>query len=299
MKYNNMAEMVEEQSRQGKKNTALYYEGKKINWRELNENINKTANGLVNLGIKQGDRVAIMLPNVPEFVYTFFALQKIGAVAVPFNTMYKGHEITHILKDSGARAIVCQNSSVPLINEMRPEVPELEHIIITGERSISFIDPDSNAIIQMVFDKNDVPDLDGFAQKFGNTLVETLNKLGVEDAYYKHIGGIRVKGKKIANFNFAEMKGEGVIVCTSAIFLGPLYTDEFFQVVWVPPEVKDKMLEPLTSVEEETGVNPGLDKLKEVFNDVFQGTMQINLQQGKLSRDEEMAFTKQITLSKK
>ena len=299
MEYNNMGEMIEKHGRQMKKSPALYYEGKTIDWRQLNENVNKTANGLKNLGIQKGDRVAIMLPNVPEFVYAFSALQKIGAVAVPFNTMYKGHEITHILKDSGAKAIVCQNSSVPLINEMRPELPDLEHVIITGERSVSFVEPDSNTVIQMIFSEGNVPDLDEYAKKLGEMLIKVFNKLGVEDVYYNHIGGVRVKGKKIASFNFSEMKGERVIICTIACFLGPLHTDDFFKVVWVPPEVKDKVLEPLTSVEEETGANPGIDALKKAFAETFEETMEVKLKQDKLSRDEELAFSKQITLSKK
>ena len=83
-----------------------------------------------------------MLPNIPEFVYTFLACQKLGSVAVPFNTMYKGGEIFFILKDCGAKAIISLSSAVPLINEIKADLPNLEHIITIRERNLTFADPD-------------------------------------------------------------------------------------------------------------------------------------------------------------
>ena len=103
----NINDLLEQVVKKYKKKDALFFEGRTIPFRDLDENACKVANALSQLGIKPHDRVALMLPNTPDFVYSFLGILKLGAVAVPFNTMYKGREITHILNDSGAKAIIC------------------------------------------------------------------------------------------------------------------------------------------------------------------------------------------------
>ena len=70
---------------------------------ELNEGINRVANGLLALGVKQGDKVAIMLPNCPEFLYTWFGANKIGAVEVPINVALKGAGLAYQIVQSDSR----------------------------------------------------------------------------------------------------------------------------------------------------------------------------------------------------
>ncbi|MBW2265008.1 MAG: AMP-binding protein, partial [Deltaproteobacteria bacterium] len=115
---------------------ALYFEERAITYKDLNIKANRVANGLQGLGVKRGDRVAIMLPNIPEFVYSFVGILKLGAVSVPFNTLYKGGEIRHILKDSGAKVLIALTNFAPMINEIRSELPALEQVILTGERNL-------------------------------------------------------------------------------------------------------------------------------------------------------------------
>lgn len=68
--------------------------------------INKLGNALVNIGVKKGDRVAIYLPNSPEYIFTYFAVAKIGAIASPFNILFKTREISYIVNDSKASVLV-------------------------------------------------------------------------------------------------------------------------------------------------------------------------------------------------
>jgi acyl-CoA synthetase (AMP-forming)/AMP-acid ligase II len=122
---------------------ALLLDREAVSFSELNVRANRVANGLQELGVKKGDRVAVMLPNIPEFVYAFAGTLKLGAVAVPFNTLYKGGEILHILKDSGAKVLFALTNFAPMINEIRPELPDLEQVILTGERNLLFAHPDN------------------------------------------------------------------------------------------------------------------------------------------------------------
>ena len=73
---------------------------------ELNQRANRTASTLASLGIKPGDRVAALLKNGIEFIETYYAIAKMGAIMVPVNWRLVANEITYILNDSGAKALV-------------------------------------------------------------------------------------------------------------------------------------------------------------------------------------------------
>ncbi len=292
-----LGEVLEVSARTYRKKTALFFEGKEISFEQLDETVNRLANGLRNLGIEKGDRVAIMLPNIPEFIYSFFALQKLGVVAVPFNTMYKGREILHILNDSGAKAIITLTNFAPLINEIKPEVLSLKHIILTGERTLIFVHPESTVAVHIVHHREFFPSIEETYQRVGKILVESLKKFGVDDAWYKHRGSVRVKGRKIASFTISEV--ENLTVMNALCFLGKLQTDDFFKVIWVPPEVKDKVLEPLTSVEEETGKRPNKEQFKDIIVRAIEDGFGVKMEEGSLKRDELFAYEKQRALAYK
>ncbi|NVL89499.1 MAG: AMP-binding protein [Desulfobacterales bacterium] len=277
--------------------TALYFEGEAITYKELNLRANRVANGLKGLGVEKGDRVAIMLPNIPEFVYALLGTLKLGAVAVPFNTLYKGGEILHILKDSGAKVLFALINFAPMINELRPELPALEQVILTGERNLLFAHPESTAFMQIVLPGDFIKDLDEAYQKTGNILLKVMEALGVKEAWYKHCGSIRVRGEKIATFVISEVEGIGLI--NAVIFLGPLDTRDFLRVVWVPPEIRDKVLEPLTSVQQETGTIPSWDQVKETAVAAIEEGFQVEVKGGSMVRDELFGYEKLRSLAYK
>ncbi len=291
----NLGQNIEYWGKERAKEPALISEDRIVSFVELDKLVNRLANGLRNLGIKKGDRVAIMLPNTPDFVYTFYACQKLGAVAVPFNTMYKGREISHILRDSGAKAIVCLTNSVPLINEIRSELPDLEHIITTGERTLTFADPKSNLFIQAVLSKAIFPDLDGAYHKIGKTLLDSFCEIGLKETWYRHRGSLRIYGKKLAGFLISDI--EDVYIINIICFLSRFQPYDFFYAIWVPPEVKDKILEPLTSVEEELGRRPSNEEFKNIVTANLEKSFGIKLNEGGLTREEKFGYEKQRTLA--
>ncbi len=86
--------------------TAVIFFGKKINYKELHNLTIKFANALVNMGVKKGDRVAIMLPNCPHEVIAYYAVLKIGAIVVQFNPLYTERETEYQLNDSDSEIII-------------------------------------------------------------------------------------------------------------------------------------------------------------------------------------------------
>ncbi|MFD0711926.1 long-chain fatty acid--CoA ligase [Paenibacillus sp. GCM10027626] len=117
---------------------ALTFFGKKLTYRKLLADANRMAAALQGLGIQEGERVAIMLPNCPQMVITYFGALMAGAIVVMTNPLYVERELEHQLKDSGAAAIITLDALYPRLAKVRgnePQqgpIPALRHILITS-----------------------------------------------------------------------------------------------------------------------------------------------------------------------
>ncbi|MBP1937056.1 long-chain-fatty-acid--CoA ligase [Paenibacillus sediminis] len=110
---------------------ALYFMGKTISYERLLDLSYRMANAFKELGIRKGDRVAIMLPNSPQAVIAFYGALLIGAVVVQTNPLYKEREISHQLSDAGAAAIVTLDQFYERVNKVKDQT-QLKHMIITS-----------------------------------------------------------------------------------------------------------------------------------------------------------------------
>jgi crotonobetaine/carnitine-CoA ligase len=111
--------------------TWLNWEGTQISWGDSLSNIQRVANGLVELGLRAGDRVAILLPNCPEFLWTHFATVFCGALSVPVNTSQRGHVLRHILTDCEAAIAVVSAELAPVVLDARPK--SLRSVVVVGD----------------------------------------------------------------------------------------------------------------------------------------------------------------------
>jgi long-chain acyl-CoA synthetase len=114
--------------------TALIFPSKNevYSYGKLREEMNRVGRGLSILGIKKGDRVCIYLDSSPEYLISYFAIWRIGAVAVPTNIAYRGDELLHAIKDAGASAIVTDCQGVNIVDSVRQNALALAHIICIG-----------------------------------------------------------------------------------------------------------------------------------------------------------------------
>ena len=110
---------------------AIHFNGKELSYKELYESALKFAGYLQKIGIQKGDRVAIMLPNTPQSVISFYGVMMAGGIVVQTNPMYTERELAFQMKDSGAKAIVALDILFPRIKKIQGET-ELEHVIITA-----------------------------------------------------------------------------------------------------------------------------------------------------------------------
>ncbi|MEY8210332.1 long-chain-fatty-acid--CoA ligase [Corynebacterium sp. MNWGS58] len=107
---------------------ATYFFGESMTYSELDKNVRAVAAGLKAFGVGPGDRVAVLLPNCPQHVIAFYAIQKIGATVVEHNPLYTAHELEGLFQDHGARIAICWDKAAPMLEQVRSKTP-LETII--------------------------------------------------------------------------------------------------------------------------------------------------------------------------
>ncbi len=100
--------------------TALTFYGTTFEFERLQALVEKMAGSLAAGGVGKGDRVALMLPNCPQYVISFFATVRLGAIVTQLNPMYVEREIEHILTDSGAETIVVYKDMYPRVRNVLP-----------------------------------------------------------------------------------------------------------------------------------------------------------------------------------
>ncbi len=110
----NIRELIEERVAGSPDKIYLYFKNQEVTYADFDRNINRLSNRMLNCGIQKGDRFAIYLPNCPEYLYTWFALNKIGAMEVPINVALKGDEVQYILEHSQAVGIIIHADYVPV-----------------------------------------------------------------------------------------------------------------------------------------------------------------------------------------
>jgi fatty-acyl-CoA synthase len=130
---------------------ALCFEGRRWTFAQIREQVNRTARGLMHLGVQPGDKVALWMTNRPEWLYTLYAVAKIGAVLVPINTRFRTSDTEYVLHQSDSTTLITLDCSGPvnyleMVEEVCPEInasssgdlraagfPMLRRVVVLGE----------------------------------------------------------------------------------------------------------------------------------------------------------------------
>ena len=121
-----LLEMLSQSAQRFSRRPALYFFGKTLSYQECHSLVERFACGLAALGIRKGDRVALCLPNSPQAVIAYFGIMRAGGIVVVCNPTYTEHELSHQLRDAGARAIVVLDLMYQKIQHL-----DLDLIIVT------------------------------------------------------------------------------------------------------------------------------------------------------------------------
>ncbi len=124
-----LVELFDESAQKYANNTAVIFYGNKISYKQLQDEVNRFATALSQLGVKKGDKVALYLLNSPQYLIAYFSILKVGATVTPISPVYTSGEVKHQLTDSGARTLVCQDI---LYDNIAKTGMKLDRVFLTG-----------------------------------------------------------------------------------------------------------------------------------------------------------------------
>src|SRR5450756_1262150 len=116
----NLGQMLKVNAKKFPAKTAIKDQGRSFTYPETNGRVNRLAWSLLSMGLKKGDKVAVLLENCLEIIEVYLATAKTGIVIVPINFRLVGKDIEYIVNNSDAKMLMVDNEFVPLIEDIRP-----------------------------------------------------------------------------------------------------------------------------------------------------------------------------------
>ncbi|MBI4524594.1 MAG: benzoate-CoA ligase family protein [Deltaproteobacteria bacterium] len=151
--YNAAITFVDENIRLGRgSKPAIYCLDQTFTYQEVSERVNRTGNALKELGVEIEQRVLLVLPDCPEFAFSFFGAIKIGAIPIPANPWMKADDYAYLLDDSRAKILIVHESALPEIENVWNGRRHLKHILVVGQargRALSFDEVTARASIDL------------------------------------------------------------------------------------------------------------------------------------------------------
>ncbi len=129
----NLAVLLEESAKEKPEKPALILDGHELTYAEMSDAAKKFANALAGLGVEPGDKIALMVPNVPRFAIAYYGILNTGAVVVPLNVLLKGPEVAYHLNDSDAVVLVAWEGFLEEARKGFEEAEGCEKLIVVEE----------------------------------------------------------------------------------------------------------------------------------------------------------------------
>ncbi len=185
----NLAVLLNESAVRHARRTAVILGETRFTYAELNSAANKVANALRSLGIQPGDKVAMMVPNVPEFPIIYYGILKLGATVVPLETMLKGGEIRYHLADSDAVALFCWEGYVEQATRGFRQAETCHHMVIVNREGSDLLPEGAISYGAML--------------AIGSSSFETVATMPDDTAVILYTSGTtgRPKGAELTHFN--------------------------------------------------------------------------------------------------
>jgi 2-aminobenzoate-CoA ligase len=111
---------------------AVFFDDQKITYKQLQASVNRVANGLKKLGVEEGDRVMMRMPNIPPVIVCNFAVIKIGAVSLPTSVLFARTEIAHVANLAEAKVLIVAAAMLGEVEAARPDLKTIQHIVVVG-----------------------------------------------------------------------------------------------------------------------------------------------------------------------
>ena len=131
-----LGEMIARDARKFPDKEALIYGEVRLTYRQFNARVNRLAHALLDLGINKGSKVAILAFNCNQFMEAYFALAKIGGVAVPLNFRLHGEELKYILNHSEAEAFIMGEAFTEMVSGIQKDLPKVKNYVSITDKPV-------------------------------------------------------------------------------------------------------------------------------------------------------------------
>lgn len=132
----NLAEMVKLNTKKFPKKIAIKNKTRRLTYTELNKRVNKLSHSLLSLGLKKGDKFAVLLENSIEIVEAYLAAAKTGLIIAPIHFRFVGREIINVMENSDSKVLIVHNEFTPIIDSIKSQLKNItpENYIVVGEK---------------------------------------------------------------------------------------------------------------------------------------------------------------------
>ena len=207
-----------ENTEQWKDKTAVIFYGRKVSYKELRDQVDRFATALQDLGVKKGDKIALLLLNSPQFIIAYMGALKAGATLTAISPVYVSSEIKYQIEDSGARMIVCLDI---LYDNVEKSGVKLDAVILTsiGEYLPGMKKFLGSSVLRAVYQKMAAPPVELFEREGFYRFQDLIKKyppnppkiefnIREDIVTLPYTGGTtgRPKGAKITHYNFAAAR---------------------------------------------------------------------------------------------
>lgn len=237
---NSIAELIDRAVEKWPDHEAIISGEERISYSELKERTDRLAVSLLRLGIKKGDKVAVLFTNLPQWAYSEFAIEKIGGIVVPINTRYSVHELEYILCHSDATTLIMMDrfqkmDYVAMLHEVCPEIKEaepgdlqsarlplLKNVIISGEQSLNGAF-DFDSLLGECTEK----DLQDLLNAQGETGPDDIAHLPYTSGTTGNPKGVMTTHRQYMRFNMGFIKGIGGFTDRDRLCVAPPFSHNF------------------------------------------------------------------------
>jgi 2-aminobenzoate-CoA ligase len=131
-KFNSTEVLVDQNVPKYGDKVAVYFDEQRITYKQLQASVNRVANGLKKLGVEEGDRVMMRMPNIPPIIVCNFAIIKIGAVSLPTSVLFARSEIAHVANVGEAKVLIVAQAMLAEVEAAKPDLKTVKHIVVVA-----------------------------------------------------------------------------------------------------------------------------------------------------------------------
>ena len=131
-KFNSTEVLLDQTAAKYGDKPAIYFDDKNVTYKQLQASVNRVANGLKKLGVEEGDRVLMRMPNIVPIIVSNFAIIKIGAVSLPTSVLFARTEIAHVANLAEAKVVIVAAPMLGEVEAAKADLKTVQKIVVVG-----------------------------------------------------------------------------------------------------------------------------------------------------------------------